>query len=48
MDDTIERGLMMWISSVMNGNRQENKQSVIEHNALKWIKTNNAPPKGLL
>ncbi len=47
MDDMIERRLMMWISSVMDGNKQENKQLVVEHNALKWVKTNNAPPKGL-
>jgi hypothetical protein len=30
----------------MDENRQEEKQSVIEHNALKWAKTNNALPKG--
>jgi len=30
----------------MDGNKQEEKQSVVEHNALKWAKTNNALSKG--
>jgi hypothetical protein len=35
---------MMWMSSIMDGNKQEGYQLPIEHKALKWAKTNNAPP----
>jgi hypothetical protein len=31
----------------MDGNTQEGKQLAIERKALKWVKANNAPPKGL-
>jgi hypothetical protein len=44
--DTMEKGLMMWMSSTMDRNRQEGKWLAIEHSALKWIKANNAPSKG--
>jgi len=40
-----ERGFMMWMLSAMDGNRQEGKWLVIEHNALRWVKANNASPK---
>jgi hypothetical protein len=30
----------------MDGNRQEKKRLAIKHNALKWVKTNNAHLKG--
>ncbi len=36
----------MWMSSTMDGNKQEGKWLTIEHKALKWAKANNAPPKG--
>jgi hypothetical protein len=37
----------MWVSSIMDGNKQERKRLAIERKALKWvIKANNAPPKG--
>jgi hypothetical protein len=36
---------MMWASSIMDGNRQEGKWLVIERKALKWAKTNSAPPQ---
>jgi hypothetical protein len=29
----------------MDGNRQEGKQIVVKHKALKWAKANNAPFK---
>jgi len=45
VDDTIERGLMIWVSSIIDGNRQEGKWLVVEHKALKWAKANNGPPK---
>jgi len=35
----------MWMLSAMDGNRQEGKWLVIEHNALRWVKANNASPK---
>ncbi len=41
----IERGFMMWMSFVMDGSKQENKQLTIEHKALKWVKINSALPK---
>jgi hypothetical protein len=34
---------MMWMSSTMDGNRQEGKSLTIECEALKWAKTNSAP-----
>jgi hypothetical protein len=46
VDDTIKGGPMMWVSFAMDGNRQEGKWLVVEHKALKWVKANNAPPKG--
>jgi len=36
---------MMWMSFAMDGNKQEGKWITLEHKALKWVKTNNAPPK---
>jgi hypothetical protein len=36
----------MWVSSTMDGNRQEGKWLIIEYNALKWAKVNSALPKG--
>jgi len=39
-------GGMMWMSFVMDGNKQEAKSLVRKHNALRWAKANNAPPKG--
>ncbi len=48
-DNTIGRGPMMWMSFAMDGNRWERKRLIIiEHKTLKWIKVNNAPPKGSL
>ncbi len=47
-NDKIERGFMMWMSSIMDGKRQERKWLVIEHKALKWANVNSAPPKGSL
>jgi len=44
-NDIIERGLIMWVSSIMDGNRQERKWLIVEHKVLKWAKRNNAPPK---
>jgi len=40
----IEGGPMMWVSSTMDGNRQEGKWLIIECKALKWVKENNVPP----
>ncbi len=34
---------MMWMSFVMDGNKQEEKLLFVKHKALKWIKTNNVP-----
>jgi hypothetical protein len=28
----------------MDGNRQENKQLIVKHKALKWARTNNVHP----
>jgi hypothetical protein len=42
----MEGGPMMWMSFVMDGNRQKGKWLIIKPNALKWTKANNAPPKG--
>jgi hypothetical protein len=39
-------GPMMWVSYAMDVNKQKGKQLVIESNALKWAKANNALPKG--
>jgi hypothetical protein len=47
-EDTMEEGPMMWMSSTMDGNKHEGKWLAIKRNALRWIKENNAPPKGLL
>jgi hypothetical protein len=46
--DTIEGGPMMWVLFAMDGNRQERKQLVVKHSALKWIKANSALPRGSL
>jgi hypothetical protein len=43
--DTMEGEPMMWASSEMDGNKHEKKWLVVERNALKWIKANNALPK---
>ncbi len=40
-NDTIERGPMMWMSFVMDGNKQEEKWLVIKCKTLKWSNTNN-------
>ncbi len=45
-NDTIKRGLRMWVSFVMDGNRQEKKWLIIKLKALKWTNVNNALPKG--
>ncbi len=45
--DTMEEGPMMWMPSAMDGNRQDGKWLAVKGNALRWIKENNAPPKGL-
>jgi hypothetical protein len=37
---------MIWVSSVMDGNKQKGKWLVVERKGLKWTKTNNTPPKG--
>jgi hypothetical protein len=44
-DDIIEGGPMMWMSSIMDGNRQKGKWLVIECKVLKWTNVKNAPPK---
>jgi hypothetical protein len=44
-DDIIEQGLMMCMSFVMDGNRQENKRLLVKHKALKWVKVNSTFPK---
>ncbi len=36
---------MMWVSFVMDGNRQEGKWLTIKPKALKWPKVNNPPSK---
>ncbi len=46
VDDTIERGPMMWVSSTMDGNKQEKKSLIIECKYLKWVKVYNTFPKG--
>jgi hypothetical protein len=38
---------MIWVSSIMNGKKQNGKWLVVECKALKWAKTNNAPPRDL-
>ncbi len=44
--NTMEGGMMMWMLFAMDGKRHEGKWVVVERNALKWVKGNNAPPKG--
>ncbi len=39
-------GPMMWMSFIIDGNKQYGKWLIVERNALKWAKANNAPPKG--
>ncbi len=46
VNDTIEGGPMMWVSSIMDKNRQENKLLIIKCKYLKWVKVNNTLPKG--
>ncbi len=46
VDNTIEGGLMMCMSFAMDGNIHEMKWLVVEHKALKWVRVNNAFPKG--
>jgi hypothetical protein len=36
------------MSFVMDGNKQEGKQLIVERKALKWVKVNNALSKGSL
>jgi hypothetical protein len=36
---------MMWVSSTMDGNKQEGKWLDVKCKALKWAKSNSAPPK---
>jgi hypothetical protein len=38
---------MMWVSFVMDGNKQDGKWLVIECKALKWAQVNNAPPQSI-
>jgi hypothetical protein len=38
----------MWMSFAMDGNRQEGKWLIAKCKALKWAKTNSAPPKIIL
>ncbi len=40
VDDTIEKGPMMWVSSTMDGNKQEKKSLIIKCKSLKWVKVN--------
>jgi hypothetical protein len=37
---------MIWVSSIMDENKQKGKWLVVESKALKWAKANNAPPRG--
>jgi hypothetical protein len=46
VNDSIKGGLMMWVSFIMDGNKQEGKWLAVECKALKWVNANNAPPKG--
>ncbi len=39
------RGPMVWMSSIMDGNKHEGKWLVAKYNAFRWTKENNAPPK---
>jgi len=34
----------MWMSSTMDGNKQERKWLVVERKALKWANANSPPP----
>jgi hypothetical protein len=45
VNNTIKRGPMMWMSSTMDGSKQEGKWLIIKCKTLKLTKTNNAPPK---
>jgi tRNA(Phe) wybutosine-synthesizing methylase Tyw3 len=36
---------MLLVLFTMDGNKQEEKWLIVEHNALKWIKANNALSK---
>jgi hypothetical protein len=44
-NDTIEKGPMMWVSSTMDGNKQEGTWLTIKCKALKWVKGNKSPLK---
>ncbi len=46
VNDTIERGPMMWMSFAMDENKKEGKWLVVENKTLKSINANNAPSKG--
>jgi hypothetical protein len=39
---------MMWMSCIMDGNKQKGKWLVVKNNALKWAKMNGALPKKAL
>ncbi len=46
--DIIKGRPMMWVSSTMDGNRQEKKWLAIKRKGLKWTNVNSGPPKGWL
>ncbi len=46
--DTIEKGPMMWVSFIIDGNKEEGKRLTIKRKVLKWARANSAPPKGSL
>jgi hypothetical protein len=37
---------MMWMSSTINGKKQEGKWLIVERNVQRWTKAINALPKG--
>jgi hypothetical protein len=37
---------MIWVSFVMDGNKQKGKWLVVKRKALKWVRANNSLPKG--
>jgi hypothetical protein len=41
------KGLKMWVSLVIMGNKQDEKLIVITHSTQIWAMTNKGPPKGL-
>jgi len=36
---------MMWVSFIMDENKQKGKWLIIKRKAFKWAKVNGAPPK---